>query len=69
MQQRQRLANLDRFKATDNAVLVATDVASRGLDIPHVEFVVQFQPPSNPQTYVHRVGRTARAGMLQLSKN
>lgn len=43
-------------------MLVATDVASRGLDIPNVELIVQVEPPQDPETYIHRAGRTARAG-------
>ncbi|KAL2918796.1 ATP-dependent RNA helicase [Polyrhizophydium stewartii] len=61
MQQRQRLKNLDRFRATPNAVLVASDVASRGLDIPKVDHVVHYQLPRSADIYVHRSGRTARA--------
>ncbi|GAA5885370.1 hypothetical protein JCM6882_009590 [Rhodosporidiobolus microsporus] len=62
MQQRQRLKALDRFKSSPNAVLLATDVAARGLDIPSVSHVVHFQLPRAADTYVHRSGRTARAG-------
>ncbi|KAK4053043.1 ATP-dependent RNA helicase [Microbotryomycetes sp. JL201] len=62
MQQRARLKALDRFKAADNGVLLATDVAARGLDIPSVHHVVHFQLPRSADTYVHRSGRTARAG-------
>ncbi|KAI9209005.1 P-loop containing nucleoside triphosphate hydrolase protein [Polychytrium aggregatum] len=61
MQQRQRLKNLDRFRDTPNAVLVASDVAARGLDIPQVEHVVHYQLPRTADLYVHRSGRTARA--------
>lgn len=61
LEQRQRLKNLDRFKATQNGVLLATDVAARGLDIPTVDHVIHFQLPRSADTYVHRNGRTARA--------
>ncbi|XP_049290161.1 ATP-dependent RNA helicase ddx24 [Anopheles funestus] len=61
MQQRQRLKNLERFTANPRALLIATDVAARGLDIPNVDHVIHFQVPKTTENYVHRSGRTARA--------
>ncbi|KAG1877058.1 DEAD-domain-containing protein [Suillus tomentosus] len=61
MEQRQRLKNLDRFKATTNAILLATDIAARGLDIPAVDHVIHYQIPRSADVFVHRNGRTARA--------
>lgn len=57
-----RTSNLARFRASAARILVATDVAARGLDIPTVSLVVNYNVPRNPDDYVHRVGRTARAG-------
>lgn len=62
LEQRVRTNNLLKFKSNFCKYLIATDVASRGLDIPSVEFVLNFDVPKNPKDYVHRVGRTARAG-------
>ncbi|KYN21126.1 PREDICTED: ATP-dependent RNA helicase DDX24 [Trachymyrmex cornetzi] len=61
MQQRQRLKNLERFQADENGLLIATDVAARGLDIPSIEHVIHYQVPRTAENYVHRSGRTARA--------
>lgn len=60
--QGERLAGLATFKSGVVKVLVATDVASRGLDIPQVELVINSNVPASPKDYIHRVGRTARAG-------
>jgi len=62
MTQTKRLGSLNKFKSKDRNILVATDVASRGLDIPDVDMVINYDIPSSPKDYIHRVGRTARAG-------
>ena len=62
MSQNKRLGALNNFKAKPGSILVATDVASRGLDIPHVDVIVNFDIPTHSKDYIHRVGRTARAG-------
>ncbi|ORC92997.1 putative ATP-dependent RNA helicase [Trypanosoma theileri] len=60
--QHQRSATYMQFCNAPSGVLFTTDVAARGLDIPQVDWIVQFDPPDDPVKYVHRVGRTARAG-------
>lgn len=66
-QQRQRLKYLDRFVSDEMGLLIATDVAARGLDIPKVQNVVHYQLPVDPKVYIHRAGRTARANERGLS--
>ncbi len=60
--QNNRIKALKEFKAGDIKVLVATDIAARGLDIPLLPHVVNFELPNIPEDYVHRIGRTGRAG-------
>ncbi|MGH7622334.1 MAG: DEAD/DEAH box helicase, partial [Gemmatimonadaceae bacterium] len=62
LSQEQRDRVMRRFREGGSEILVATDVAARGLDIEHVSHVVNFDVPSSPDAYVHRVGRTGRAG-------
>jgi superfamily II DNA/RNA helicase len=62
MDQSSRLKELDRFKSGDINILVASDVAARGLDIKGVSHVFNFDVPWHPDDYVHRIGRTGRAG-------
>lgn len=67
MPQDKRLAALNKFKSGKSTILVATDVASRGLDIPEVNLVLNYDVPQKSKDYIHRVGRTARAGRSGLS--
>ncbi|KAK4477958.1 hypothetical protein RD792_017223 [Penstemon davidsonii] len=62
-----RLSALHQFKSGRVPILIATDVANRGLDIPTVDLVINYDIPCSPEDYVHRVGRTARAGRGGLS--
>ncbi|NXT34536.1 DDX24 helicase, partial [Pelecanoides urinatrix] len=67
MHQKQRLKNLERFAERESCVLLTTDVAARGLDIPNVQHVIHYQVPRTSELYVHRSGRTARAAKEGLS--
>ncbi|CAG2158342.1 unnamed protein product [Oppiella nova] len=67
MPQKRRLANLEKFEANSESLLIASDVAARGLDITHVDHVVHYQIPRTAEIYVHRSGRTARAFNTGLS--
>ncbi|KAK9812303.1 hypothetical protein WJX73_000732 [Symbiochloris irregularis] len=62
MSQPKRIGALNKFKGGERSLLICTDVASRGLDIPAVDVVINYNVPTNSKDYVHRVGRTARAG-------
>lgn len=62
MPQKERINNLMKFKSSHNTILIATDIASRGLDIPICDLVINYDLPRNPDDYIHRAGRTARAG-------
>jgi len=59
-EQSERFNTLERFRSGANKVLVTTDVACRGIDIPEVEYVINYDLPDNPENYVHRCGRTGR---------
>ena len=62
LRQKDRLKKLDQFKGCKATVMVATDLAARGLDLPAVDAIVHLQPPRTPESLIHRSGRTARAG-------
>ena len=60
--QNARVRALDAFRAGKVRILVATDIAARGIDVPNISHVVNYELPNEPESYVHRIGRTARAG-------
>lgn len=61
-QKRQKI--LDNFKKCTEGLLICTDVMARGIDIPEVDWVLQWDPPANASAFIHRVGRTARQGNI-----
>ena len=67
MDQGSRIAEFDRFKKEEITVLVASDVAARGLDVKGVSHVINFDVPWQPDDYIHRIGRTGRAGMTGIA--
>lgn len=60
--QQKRSTTFFEFCNSPSGILISTDVAARGLDIPAVDWIIQFDPPDDPRDYIHRVGRTARGG-------
>ena len=69
LRQNKRERVIRDFRAQKYRILVATDVAARGLDIPHIEHVINYDLPQCPEDYVHRIGRTARAGATGFALN
>src|SRR5881398_3440574 len=67
MDQSDRIAEFDRFKNDEITVLVASDVAARGLDVKGVSHVINFDVPWQPDDYIHRIGRTGRAGLTGIA--
>lgn len=63
LKQRQRDEVIRNYRSQKNRILVATDIAARGLDIPHIMHVINYDLPQCPEDYIHRIGRTGRAGM------
>ena len=58
--QKERFSTLEKFRSGETKILIATDVTARGIDIPNVDFVVNYDIPEEPENYVHRIGRTGR---------
>src|SRR3954466_7754833 len=67
MDQSDRIAEFDRFKSDEINILVASDVAARGLDVKGVSHVINFDVPWQPDDYIHRIGRTGRAGLTGIA--
>lgn len=64
LHQQKRTEIMGRYRSAKSGVMICTDVAARGLDVGDIDYVMQFDPPQDPATFVHRVGRAARAGRV-----
>ena len=64
MRQNKRSKIMQNFRDERFRILVATDIASRGLDVPHIEHIINYDMPQAPEDFIHRIGRTARAGSV-----
>jgi hypothetical protein len=64
--QQKRTATFFEFCKAEKGILLCTDVAARGLDIPAVDWIIQYDPPDDPREYIHRVGRTARGQVMSI---
>jgi superfamily II DNA/RNA helicase len=62
--QKKRKKEYKEFLKCENGILLTTDLSSRGIDVPNIDMIIQFDPPKNEEVYIHRVGRTARAGNI-----
>lgn len=62
MSQQKRVQVYEKFKNSSSGILLCTDLVARGVDIPEVDWIVQYDPPQDPSYFIHRVGRTARMG-------
>ena len=60
LEQKNRFSILDRFRKGETNILITTDVACRGIDVPEMDYVINYDLPDNPENYVHRCGRTGR---------
>jgi len=64
LRQNKRSRIMDNFRDEKFRIMIATDIASRGIDVPHIEHVINYDLPQAPEDFVHRIGRTARAGSV-----
>jgi len=62
--QKKRKKEYNKFLSSEKAILLTTDLSARGIDIPNVDLIIQYDPPKNEELYIHRAGRTARVGNM-----